>query len=69
MKYKIFRLGDLYLSYVSIDNCDNEINVHFTSIRNDAKRFTLDNVLIYDNILKSVFHLEFELEEIEVKEK
>lgn len=65
---KIFRIGDMYVESISIDSYDTEIYLKFTNKIEDAKRFELDNVIIFDNILKALFHLDFEVVDfIEVK--
>lgn len=66
---KIFRFGDLYVEYISIENYDKEIEINFTNKIENAKKFNLDEVIIFDNILKALFHIDFEVVEyIEVKE-
>lgn len=64
---KVFRFGDMYVYSISI--YENEINTQFTNKIEEARRFELDEVIIYDNIFRALFHFEFELVDyIEVKE-
>lgn len=56
----ILRLAKLYISYISIDNYDNEIQVHFTSSINDAKRFDIDDIESFRYILEMLLECTFE---------
>ena len=49
--YYVFMKGDLYISRINIDDCDNEINISFTSIIDDAKKFNEQNYLTFKNLV------------------
>lgn len=57
----ILKIGKLYISCVSIDNYSNEINVSFTSVINDAKRFDVNDVELFKCILELVMECSFEV--------
>lgn len=56
----ILKLAKLYISYMSIDNYDSEIQVNFTSSINDAKRFDIDDIESFRYILEMLLECTFE---------
>jgi len=57
----ILKIGKLYISYVSIDNYSDEINVSFTSVINDAKRFDVNDIELFKCILELIMECSFEV--------
>jgi len=56
----ILKIGKLYISQVSIDNYSDEINVGFTSVINDAKRFDVNDIELFKCILELIMECTFE---------
>lgn len=50
-EYYVFMKGDLYISRINISDYDNEINISFTSIIDNAKKFNEQNYLSYKNLV------------------
>ena len=57
MKY-ILKIGNMFISSVSIDSYDTDICVDFTSNRNDARVFNYESSELYINILCDLFNCE-----------
>ena len=57
----MLKIGKLYVSYVSIDNYDNEINVSFTSVINSAKRFDVNDIELFKFVLELLMECSFEV--------
>lgn len=55
----ILKIGKLYVSCVSIDNYSDEINVSFTSVINDAKRFDVNDIELFKCILELIMGCTF----------
>ena len=54
MKY-ILKIGNMYISRISIDSCDAEINVDFTSEIVNAHVFSYESSELYINLLFNIF--------------
>lgn len=44
--------GNLYISRINIDDCDNEIKISFTSIIDNAKKFDDLNYLTFKDLVE-----------------
>lgn len=57
----MLKVGKLYISHVSIANYDNEIQVNFTSIIKDAKRFDINDIELYKSLLELLMGCTFDI--------
>lgn len=57
MKY-ILKIGNMFISGISIDSCDAEINIDFTSDRENAHVFNYESSDLYISLLINLFNCE-----------
>ena len=57
----MLKIGKLYISYVSIDNYESEIQVNFTSVINEAKRFDVNDIELFKCILEILMECTFDI--------
>lgn len=57
----ILKLGNLYISSISIDSYDSEIQVYYTNIINNAKRFDVNVIELYKDMLEVLMGCAFEI--------
>ena len=56
----ILRLGDVYISILGCESYNSEFNIEFTTNIKNARRFDKNEILIWCNVLKVLFGVEFE---------
>jgi hypothetical protein len=56
----IFKTGKLYVKGFYIDGYDSEIIVNFTSVINEAKRFDINDIELYKDMLELLMGSAFE---------
>jgi hypothetical protein len=53
--------GDLYISRINISDYDDEINISFTSIIDNAKKFNEQNYLIFKNLVDLLLNINIDV--------
>ena len=61
MKY-ILKIGNMFISRISIDSCDAEICIDFTSDRENAHVFNYESSELYISLLINLFNCEIKRE-------
>ena len=57
----IFMIGNLYISKINIDDCDNEINISFTSIIDNAKEFSDLDYLTFKDLVELLLNCKIDV--------
>ena len=60
----ILKLGDLYITRISIENYDTDISIEFTVKIDDAKIFNELNYLTFKNLIELLLNCELTIIEV-----
>ena len=59
--YYVFMIGNLYISRIQIDDCDNEINIGFTSNIDYAKKFDDLDYLTFKDLVELLLNCKIDV--------